>query len=516
MLKKLTKEHKPKIASIEGNTFNVSTVAGLDITPELIELLLTKKYNNYFIYTYQDNFLSYNYKGIDVKRKYIGTECLTLTITKGRYKINLINARFLLPQQPPSLISAITFIYSGVGKGLSPALTAATFALKLWRYKYQKETLRGISERINNFVREAYAGGRSEILQSTLQKGYYYDINSMYADMMCNDMPTGLCLRVWKRNKDRIGFYRCKVDQTNLMLPPLWKKIYNQKKGKAVLAFPADKFEGVFSGVEIDNAINSGVKIKVINGYEWQGKQPIFKQFAQDLYKIRQLTTVDWYEAFIKKLLVSLYGKFAQTTEGYTDVIQCQNVKEFNAILLNAKNVNTKVIDEENLILSVAKNNKPISKYNSNLPHLSAHIIALSRVKIYDEALKVILNGGKVAYIETDALFTSIPIKHNVGSGLGQWKLEGEVENAHYYLSKTYKYDFQGETHYIAAGVNGDMAAYFKGENITMYKKQKFSSEAKAVELSMKNNFIKRDVHENYSMPLSIKDILSKMNITKI
>ena len=87
---------------------------------------------------------------------------------------------------------------------------------------------------------------------------------------------------------------------------------------------------------------------------------------------------------------------------------------------------------------------------------------------------------------------------------------------AEFHLSKTYSYEMNGEMHYIAAGLpeTSDKSAYFKGESVKFFKKQKFITEKKEYNVRMKKaQFIKRDIKDNYSMPLSVSEILQRMQL---
>lgn len=512
MLKPLKKSHTAKYGAIENGILQTNNFSSEITPPDLIKYC-KRSLRGLFLYTFDNDYFDFwtnnkiKYENMRIETIYTGTSVMAIKFISGRNTLILVNAAFMFPKKPDNLYNALFYLYNKLGNGILPCYTPATFALRLWRLRFLKESLRGINMRNNDFIRQAYAGGRSEIISGKLEQGYYYDINSMYGAMMLQDMPTGKVISTLTRKKDRIGFYECEIDQTNINLPPLWQKVHNDAKSKDMLCFPADKFTGNFSGNEIDMAIEAGAEVKIIKGIEWKDKNPIFKEFIEYIYDLKEKTQYEWFRAFLKQVMVSLYGKFAEDKSKYKDTVQCGNVRDY----YQHKKNGAQIIDEVNLTIAKNKDKKlKYNKNNHNLPHLSAYISALGREFIYKTAIKL----KSVAYIETDAVFTDKILP--TGDGLGEWKLVGEVRNAEFRLSKTYSYEMDGEKHYIAAGLpdTANKSAYFKGESVKFFKNQKFTTEKKEYNVKMKNaQFLKRDIKDNFSMPLSISEILQKMKL---
>ena len=509
MLKPLQMLHSAKIGAIENGILQFNDITA-QIEPQDLIKYCKRSLMGFYIYTFDARYLNYfvgkKIDNITIKMVYADSSLMFVKLIYKKYTLTIVNASFMFPEKPPHLFNALFYLYNGIGKGILPSYTPATFALRLWRLKFQKETLRGISFQNNAYIRNAYAGGRSEIIKKTLKKGYYYDINSMYGDMMRKDMPVGRIFDVLTRTKERIGFYECEINQSKMNIPPLWHKIYNDTKSKDVLCFPKDSFIGIFDGAEIDNAVAVGAEVKILSGIEWENKKPLFKEFIEYLYNLREKTQFEWFSAFLKKLLVSFYGKFAEDKSNYKQVLHCIDIKDYYNYIENADN-KAFLLDEKNLIIEVAKQIIKYNRNNYNLPQFSAHVAALGRIEIYNQAIQ-----ANAAYIETDALFTSKKLK--TGTKLGDWKLVGKIKNAEFKLCKTYVYEMNGETHYVAAGIptDADKSVYFQGESIKVYKKQKFIEEKKEYSMKMKNmGFIKRHIQDNFSLGITIKEIINKM-----
>ncbi len=509
MLKPLLRPRTANFAAIENNRLIMKT-GEIDVLPETLIKSLTRTNRNLYIYTYDENYLDYffNEDFGDIKIKKISrfNDIIAVKLSKNRNTLHIINAKFLIPARPPSLFAALKWLYDDLGKGLGCAYTAASYAMNYWRFKHLKYPLTGLSFMQEDFIRRSYAGGRAEIIEKKLEKGYEYDVNSIYADVMLNKMPTGSPIGVLgkNRNKSRIGFFKCRVKQDNY-IPALWQKV------EGSLCFPAREIEGVFSTAEIDKAIEMEAKIEIDYGYEFESSEYLFTDFVKEFYEIKEFGE-DWKAKFAKKILVSFYGKFAQKRN-----YKVLEKTSPNDLLKNIDN-NVEIIDEEKGI--IAKNRRSYAKSSFVLPHISSYITSLARLKLYDKIQEIIGKGGRVAYYHTDSIFCDIPFEEkDVGTALGQWKLVGEVENAEFIAINTYRAEINGKEILKTGGVNGNdniKDLYLKGERVLIKKKGYNIKELKDHSIKLKtNNLYKRNFDGDVSMPASVGEILNKMQIVK-
>ena len=502
MLKPLSRKMKAKFATIEDGCYRSQNFNIDNFKEEHIPSLLRRSNRNLFIYTYEERFLNFyknkHLENVNIKIISRADNLIALKFKQKQNTIHLVNAKYLIPTAPSDLFSALNYLYNKLSPDISCCYTAATFALRMWRMHYQKEDLHGLALIQENFVRKGYAGGRSEIFQTRLETGYHYDINSMYGAAMLEDMPVGYGMWTDIFHEDRIGFYKCKIDQSTQYLPPLWKKINDS------LCFPADVFTGIFSTAEILTARTAGIKIKTGTGITFTEKRPIFREFILDIYELKKCE--GWIASFAKKILVSFYGKFAEKKEKFT--LEKISKKDFWE---NLKNNKTVIIDENARF--VKKKIRSFKGSNHNLPFLSAHIAALARSKIYEQAKNILQNGGKIGYIETDAIFTDTKLP--TGIEIGEWKWEGKVQNAKFIASKTYSYDTGNRRKYTACGIplnqSAILPAYFAGDKVQIYKKGYKTQEIKEYSMKIKNNFYKRRTYTDNSLPLTVSEILNKM-----
>lgn len=80
------------------------------------------------------------------------------------------------------------------------------------------------------------------------------------------------------------------------------------------------------------------------------------------------------------------------------------------------------------------------------------------------------MDNIKLYYSDTDSLILSGPLDESiVGNGLGQWKLEAEVEEGIFVRPKLYAYytnKKEGILKKVAAGVDSDKLTYKDSENM--------------------------------------------------
>ncbi len=499
MLKPLTAKHIAKFATIEnGKLFDGKTI--MDVKePADIEFVLTKKHRGLWIYSYdiepyiQHAISNFKHKIISRKGDIIGCK---IYFKDGKNSINLVQASYILPSRPPSLFAGLSFLYKKLNPGTNCKWTVGAFSMDLFRRHYQKDVLKGLPIYEESFVRESYAGGRIELLSKELKTGFSYDVNSMYGWAMLQDMPTGQAVYVQKRNPERIGFYSATVNQKHLNIPPLWKKI------NGALCYPADCFSGIFSGVELASAKEAGANIEIKFGIEWTAKKAIFKEFAENIFILKN-DEIKYKSVLAKKMLVSLYGKFG--IERQVEIIKKVSVKEYYASIKEGGPQN------EQRQTVFAKTN--FSKQKYILPYMASHITALCRTKLFSKIMEIENAGGHVAYCHTDSIFTDTQIVS--GNKMGEWGFEGVVENAEFRAINTYKMELNGKIAIKAGGINADsvaLAKYVAGKEIIIKKTCHDTKKIKEYSVKLQSNMFKRKfTPTGNSLPLTIGAILDNM-----
>jgi hypothetical protein len=297
-------------------------------------------------------------------------------------------------------------------------VTAASQALYIFRKHYLKQQLYKLPESTESFIRQTYYGGRTEIFKMYGENLNYYDVNSMYPYQMTKPMPTGKPARVKRFYPQHIGFYHISVSIPKDFLIPYIPFVHEGK-----LLFPTGNFQAFVTSAEIKELIKDKFQFKVLDGYIFKKSAPIFLEYVEKFYSLKQNAEKGSAESFIaKSALTNLYGKFGQQrdkeeiikVEKYEDIIKEKLVPYFEEIGLykKPKHSDSKFI----------------------LPHLASYITSLSRMELYQVIKKC---GFKnVHYTDTDSIVTTKKLP--TSTELGGLKLEYKIKKAVFLQPKMY------------------------------------------------------------------------------
>ena len=313
-------------------------------------------------------------------------------------------------------------------------VTVGSASFRLFRQHFFRDYWQRKGEWWGDYERNAYYGGRVEVLKRGRRKTWGYDVNSMYLSIMYDkylpDMLT--CERVIKPDKNWrkyyntfLGIYHVKVKAPYLHIPLL---PYHTEDGK--LNFPVGIFEGYWTNVELMKAESLGYEIlKVYSFIYYRQAKKYFKEYAEFIWKRRQEYKKKknrGMELMIKKMGNSCYGKFAQRNDtGYFG-----RMSDYPPPLPDI----FEQFEVGNEIWIREAGEKIPPKYQ--FTGISVFITSYARLKLY-EALEA--NEKNVIYYDTDSLKLLKPIKGvKVGANLGEWGSDTKGEFINYYRPKTY------------------------------------------------------------------------------
>ena len=378
---------------------------------------LTKSFNVEHQKQYIDD---YNFDEItDKKREYLKYDCF------GLYEV----------------IMAFQNKINSIGGNIK--LTTASTAMDLFRRKYFPVDLPFIARYPNKEekIRLGYYGGRTEVFRRYYNESeplYLYDFNSLYPAVMAeNDFPVGnpVSCNNYVYNKKDTGFVKIKVTIPELFVPPL------PVKSKNLLQFPIGKIVGWYPipFMEVLNSLN--IKFSIQEAILFN-KRMIFKDYVNELYKVRMENKNNSLNYITKIMLNSTYGKFAQ------NVLR----QEF---IQNPKNVIG--LTNFDLDLNLFFRLKSVDAVYI-LPAISAYVTAYAQIKIF----KVMnLLQESLYYCDTDSIITTTKI--NTSSKLGELKLEHTIKKAIFLTQKVYAYiDDKGKYYYKAKGYSKDFCNELK------------------------------------------------------
>lgn len=347
---------------------------------------------------------------------------LTTVFNVQHKKLSTINAKYITdtPEAREYLKYDVIGLYEVIEQfynlsllsGLNHKMTTSSLAMSVFRLKYLNDTiLYKLTEDKEEFVRQGYYGGRTEIFKMIAYNVYEYDVNSMYVSAMLNPLPYG-SKGTWAKDYDftdhnTVAF--CEVIAqcpSNLHIPIL---PFKTTEGK--LIFPTGNFKGVYFSEELKESLKYGYKLKILRALVFPAT-PFLRQYAMDTWHIREENPGKNPLNITAKLMGNgLYGKFAQSRE--RELITQLNFKE------GAEKGYKLIFPEYNLWKVPTYSNSP-----SILPHISAAITSYSRIALHRFLM---LEPERVVYCDTDSVFIEGK-ELKSGKGLGELKFEKQYE----------------------------------------------------------------------------------------
>lgn len=404
-------------------------------------------------------------------------------------------------------------------KQAGPAYTISSQALKMWQLFLDREVY-SLPDSIDNFVRNSYLGGRTEVFKPIFLGKYdieknpskfnenclrvikehikigqisYLDVNSLYPTVMReNDFPVGAKGDITQGknyNPDELGVWRVKVDvPKSLKIPPLGVKVKIKKNQPEKLIYPTGTFTGYFTNVELEYAKTLGVKvIKVYEGVKFVNGGKIFRRFIDTLYNMRLEAKAkgDSVGDLLTKLIMnSCYGKTGMSKDG----------KE-KLILEDGGTGGQEFVITDEYGIRTATLRKVPSKLDNIFSNVGIATFVTSYARVHMHKIFMQCGPENVFYTDTDSVFTSykgLP----TGPELGQLKVEYNAKSACFLLPKTYStgdivdlFDKEGNPIHRKLTMKGfnnkevqsvfsidDFVNYLRGEaELTLPEKPKFS-----------------------------------------
>lgn len=285
--------------------------------------------------------------------------------------------------------------------------TVASLSLEVLRQYLHTEIPSINCEGVDSFVRQAYAGGRVEVLRPihTGSPLHYYDFNSLYPSCMAEmDVPLGL--KRMSKDITPMSFNKVRVSvPKDEYFPLLWSKTILKNK----IIFPTGVFEGVFPGIELLEAEKLGVKIlKVYKGMEFENGGKLFKNYVTDIYNRRKNSNDDVEKVLCKLFLNAGYGRMAIK-------------RERESLVFDDGREGVTPIDVWVGKYRLAKQATKFRGFSNAA--IGALVTAHGRIKLHHTIRPI---AEHVYYLDTDGFKTTVELPHSME--LGELKLE-KTEN---------------------------------------------------------------------------------------
>jgi DNA polymerase type B, organellar and viral len=331
------------------------------------------------------------------------------------------------------------------------ATTTPATAMLLFRQAYLDKTSAGRIERhahfeackdrvrcrgcLHRWIRESYKGGRVEILEMEGTHLRYYDINSSYPTALLQPMPVGGKIEeighaTWEMAVSHggsfVGFVECEVFiPPSCSIPPLPV----QRGGK--LIFPAGKLSGIWDADELallDHPLVQG-KVLSVKRAVWFKADKLFEPMIRSLYRYRQRSKTNpdgslspcecnatkapdcavcgFNEALsqlAKLIMNSFYGKFGMDPDREKIVLIDPDVKDARARLPRGSKPAWSHHDPDAALESTVFYAPEKADADYVVPQVAAHTTSLGRIRLWMEMAGVLMQGGRLFYVDTDAV----------------------------------------------------------------------------------------------------------------
>jgi len=303
-------------------------------------------------------------------------------------------------------------------------ITLAATAMSIFRHDYQSRDLPSVRDKVTDWIRLGYFGGRVETYRWDAATLNCYDVNSLYPYAMMGPLPVryDMGTRRIPDNDDKfIGFYEADVDYPELYIPSLPYLLSESQEQK--LYFPVGRFTGYFTSMELRQAICDGAGVRVIQGFQFFA-EAILRDYSLGIFKIKQDAEAAGRQAIrfaAKILLNALYGKFGQRPEHETYIL------DPGTAVLNPGDPNSPEI-------------RPLPKgmayymRGSHAAHLLPHIASAVTSRARLLMCNRLRRAGRIWYTDTDSIFTSknLPNSNEMGDlrheGRGLFQAHGLKE----------------------------------------------------------------------------------------
>lgn len=330
------------------------------------------------------------------------------------------------------------YLYEQEGSIGQLPLTMASLALKLWRKDLTDNIMVSWNDKIKEFERRSYTGGRVELFEPGIHLyTQVHDINSLYPTVMSyGEFPVSY-QGGWTYSYEQgdFGLFEIEYEQANKFYPPVLRD--EQSKEFSY------KGSGVYTHLEIEKMLTLDGSMKVIKGYVYFQHENLFKPFIEKWYARRKDHKANGnagLEYICKILMNSLYGKFGQKETGHSiRPVSKENIEKwFDTNTTFIEYGDYAVIEEE-------------TQVEHSFAAIAAYVTSYARLKLFEYQQAIIDNGERLFYVDTDSVHHSgymIPESKELGG------MKKEFTGIGIYLArKLYQLQNEKDRKVVAKGI---------------------------------------------------------------
>ena len=389
--------------------------------------------------------------------------------------------------------------------------STATLSLRIFRSLFQDKPIFILPQSIDQFIRNGYYGGGTDVYKAYAKFVRNYDINSLYPFAMKNPMPYNLVqsrlIDLSNRSLDSFfGFAECLIYCPKDMLRPV---LPFHHLGKTI--YPVGNWKATYFSEELKAVQELGYKVILLRGYEFT-KAELFSSYVDYFFNIKR-TTKGSEKQLAKLQLNNLYGYFGRKqinimtenilNKDLINVIKTRIIKSISQInkdystVLSYTNINQNLLEQlNNEFHSIENYTSPIM---SNVA-LSAAVTAYARIAMIPYKL-----DPNTLYTDTDSTYTTGKLDSNlIGEDLGLMKdeLKGNIIEEAYFIGPKklgyYLIDKNGVRKDFStfSGVPRNslsfeqVKAIFEGKIITKTISDRFFKSIQTLDITIKNTTI--------------------------
>ena len=198
------------------------------------------------------------------------------------------------------------------GVDITKIYSTSTLSLTIFRLLFQKIPIPVMKKKTDYFVRQAYYGGAVDHYKFYGQDIFSYDVNSLYPNSMCKDLP-GTIIREYSdmsnvKLENFFGFILAEVYCPKTM----WRPCLPVRLGNSII-FPTGRWKGVYFSEEMKVFAKLGYQFKLFSGIEYT-RERYYDDYVDHFYLMKE--NAEGTERFIAKMhLNQLYGYFGRNLD---------------------------------------------------------------------------------------------------------------------------------------------------------------------------------------------------------
>jgi len=326
--------------------------------------------------------------------------------------------------------------------GGSLEMTVASTAIKLMRRSFLKENIRPMRT-TNKAGARSYIASRVEVFSRRCGHADYYDINSSFPHAMTYPAPGNLK----ETMRGAVPSHNLFIAEATIEVPPCDVPPLPYRHDDGRIYFPVGKWEGWFTGVDLQFLEETGGRIhsigRVLVFHPWND----LKNYCETIYELRRTSKDDAERQILKILLNSLYGKLGEGTTKRSALINPpRSFFYYKDGRRKFDPLNPRETDPKEIMPGVYDRLIEKTPPHRHVP-AAAHITAIARRSLS----RHLLAASKVYYCDTDGFACPLGEQFDTGDQLGALKHEKKIVEGHFVSPKLYAMREEGKDWSIKA-----------------------------------------------------------------